>query len=930
MTHTAWFDEIRKDDIALAGGKGANLGELSHAGLPVPPGFVVTTTAYDAFVEANCIGDAIVRRALITRADDPAGFEEVAEGIHALFSGGNIPEAIADEIRAAYQELDEDGVTPVAVRSSATAEDLPGMSFAGQQDTYLNVRGAEALLDRVKNCWASLWTARAIAYRARQGVDPATVSLAVVVQRMVQSEAAGVMFTANPSNGRRDQATISAAWGLGESVVSGSVTPDSIVVEKGSGRVLSRKTTNKEVMTVYTEGGTAERPVPEALHRQPVLDHEAAATLTRYGATIEQHYGTPQDVEWALAGGEFFIVQSRPITTLPEPMADPPTDWSVPIPKGTYWRASIVEQMPDPLSPLFADLASASVPRSLDKLMEELFGSSVFREGDLAFPTVNGYAYYYYSLGAFRRLLAKSPTAFRLLMESGDGSAVERWREYARPRYARTVEDREAEPPEELRAKELLAGARRLLDAGTEYYTSVQTIIPLASISEALFTTFYNLLVRREGDPPAQTYLLGFDSMPIRANKSLYDLATWSQEHPGLARALDGTPTGRILELLEAEVPPSDTDTEEWREWRSRFQSHLDRYGHAVYNLDFVNPVPADDPTPLIDTLKFYLGGEGQNPHERQRGIATRREEATRTVLERLDAPRGILFGRLLAWAQGVAPVREDALADVGLAWPVMRRMLLELGLRLVGAGAAERPADVFWLHHEELEDTAGSLDAGQTQLASLADLVEQRKMLWRGQRRVTPPQLLPRGTWLEVFERLMPAASEEQTGDTIKGVAASAGRVTAPARILSGPEDFGQMQPGDVLVAGITTPAWTSLFAMASAVVTDVGGPLSHSSIVAREYAIPAVLGTGIATRRIRSGQSVRVDGDTGTVTLLDRPGTTDAEQSLPEPELGACGLGVSTKTVARSALVAGAAVAAAIWWRKLQNTGTAKLQVG
>jgi rifampicin phosphotransferase len=918
MTHTAWFDELRKDDIALAGGKGANLGELSHAGLPVPPGFVVTTTAYDAFVEANRIADAIVGRASLTRADDPAGFEEVAEGIHALFSGGKVPGEMADEIRAAYQDLGEDGETPVAVRSSATAEDLPGMSFAGQQDTYLNVRGAEALLDGVKNCWASLWTARAIAYRARQGIEPATVSLAVVVQRMVESEAAGVMFTANPSNGRRDQATISAAWGLGESVVSGSVTPDSIVVEKGSGRVLSRETANKEVMTVYTEGGTGERSVPAALQRRPVLDDEAAATLTRNGATIEQYYGIPQDIEWALAGGEFFIVQSRPITALPEPMADPPTYWSVPIPKGTYWRASIVEQMPDPLSPLFADLASASVPRSLDKLMKELFGSSVFREGDLAFPTVNGYAYYYYSLGAFRRLLAKTPTAFRLFMESGDGSAVVRWREYARPRYARTVKDREAEPPEELQAKELLASARKLLDAGTEYYTSVQTIIPLASISEALFTTFYNRLVRREGDPPAQTYLLGFDSMPIRADKSLYDLATWSHEHPGLARTLSGTPTERILDLLEAEVPPSGVETEEWREWRSRFQSHLDRYGHTVYNLDFVNPVPADDPTPLIDTLKFYLRGEGQNPHERQTGIATRREEATRLVLERLDAPRRNLFGRLLEWAQGVAPVREDALADVGLAWPVMRRMLLELGRRLVEAGAAERPADVFWLRRDELEDTAGSLDAGQTQLASLADLVEQRKMLWRGQRRVTPPQLLPRGTWLEVFERLMPAASEEQTGDTINGVAASGGRVTAPARVLSGPEDFGQMQPGDVLVAGITTPAWTSLFAMASAVVTDVGGPLSHSSIVAREYAIPAVLGTGVATRRIHSGQSVRVDGDAGTVTLLDGPGATDAEQSLPEPKFRARGMGVSTKTVALIALATGAVVAAAIWWKK------------
>src|SRR5215207_9902519 len=840
MTYTAWFDEIGKDDIALAGGKGANLGELSRAGLPVPPGFVLTTAAYDTFVEASGIKGEVVALASVPRADDPASFEEVAEGIRALFSGGKVPEEMGDEIRTAYQQLGEDALeTPVAVRSSATAEDLPAMSFAGQQETYLNVRGGEALLEAVKNCWASLWTARAMAYRARQGVDPATVSLAVVVQRMVESEAAGVMFTANPSNGRRNEATISAAWGLGESVVSGSVTPDSIVVEKGSGRVLSRETSDKLVMTVYSERGSEERPVPEAQRLEPVLDDEMAAALARYGATIEHHYGTPQDIEWALSGGEFFVVQARTITALPEPMTDPPTNWSVPDPKGFYVRASIVEQMPDPLSPLFADLAYGSVPRSLDKLMNELLGSDTLRQGELAFPTVNGYAYYYYSLGAFWRLLVKTPGAFRLLMGSGERSGQRRWREYARPRYVRIVEGWEAKPPENLSAKELLAGARELLDAGTEYYTSVQTIIPLAYLSEALFSMFYNRLVRREGDPPAQTFLLGFDSMPILAEKSLYDLASWSREHPGLARTLAGTPSEQILDLLGAEGPPSGVDREVWREWRSRFRAHLDRYGHAVYNLDFVNPVPADDPAPLFDTLTFFLRGEGQNTHKRQGRTAARREEATQAVLERLEGPRRNLFSSLLKWAQDVAPVREDALADVGLAWPVMRRMLLELGRHLTEAGAVEKPADVFWLRRDELEHTAASLDAGETHLASLADTVEQRRMLWRGQRRVTPPQLLPENAWLRVFESLMPAASEEQTGDTIKGVAASGGRVTATARVLSGPADFGQMQPGEVLVAGITTPAWTSLFAMASAVVTDVGGPLSHSSIVAREYDI-------------------------------------------------------------------------------------------
>jgi rifampicin phosphotransferase len=242
MDYTKPLGEITKDVLADAGGKGANLGELSRAGLPVPPGFVLTTAAYDAFVESNGIRDTIVELASIGPATDPAAYEEVSEKIHRLFSGGKVPHEVAEDLRVAYQELDEEGGAAVAVRSSATAEDLAGASFAGQQETFLNVTGAERLTEAVKDCWASLWTARAMAYRGRQAIDPATVNLAVVVQRMVASEAAGVMFTVNPSNGRRDQATISAAWGLGQAVVSGSVTTDDIVLAKADARVLWRQT----------------------------------------------------------------------------------------------------------------------------------------------------------------------------------------------------------------------------------------------------------------------------------------------------------------------------------------------------------------------------------------------------------------------------------------------------------------------------------------------------------------------------------------------------------------------------------------------------------------------------------------------------------------------------------------------------------------
>jgi rifampicin phosphotransferase len=848
------FDELSRDDIDLAGGKGANLGELTRAGLPVPPGFVIVTDAYRGYVADHQLAGRIAELAAPTA--DPAGYEKAAEQIRALFAD-ELSDALRAEISDAYAALGDD--VPVAVRSSATAEDLPEASFAGQQDTYLNVRGLDDLLAAVRDCWASLWTARAMAYRARQNIDPATVSLAVAVQQMVDANAAGVMFTANPSNGHRNETVISAAWGLGESVVSGSVNTDNIVVSEADGTVLSSETADKAVMTVPAAQRTQERAVPESQRRQPVLSESDAAALAAYGTRIENHYGAPQDIEWARADGQFFIVQARPITALPEVEAPMPTDWTVPEPTAMYVRASIVEQLPDPLSPLFADMIDGAVTRSLQSLFNELLNEDLIRDDDVGLPTINGYAYYRYGRSGMWRLMWKSPKAFRVLPSSQG-----RWRSYSHPKYRRIVRDWTGRDLSEMRTEELLAGVEELVEAAAEYYTAVQTIIPIAATSEVLFTRFYDAVVRGKDDPPAQVFVLGSDSEPIRAEKSLYDLATWTRSHQVLAESLLGMTPQEFLERAAVSDDPV------WHEWHTRFQGHLGAYGHTVYNLDFMNPVPADDPAPLLETLRFFVSGKGLDPYERQRRLAARRDEASAAVLARLDPVRAKAFRRLVHWAQDVAPVREDALADVGLGWPQVRRMLAEIGRRLQEVGVINKPDDVYWLHRSEIDEN----------LVSVADQVEQRKALWRGQRRATPPQLLPKGGWGDMWRNWMPAASEEQTGDVIKGIAGSAGTITAPARVLGGPQDFGQMQPGDVLVASITTPAWTSLFAMASAVVTDIGGPLSHSSIVAREYGIPAVLGTAVATRRIHSGQLIRVDGDAGTVSLLD--GT---EQSPIEP---------------------------------------------
>ncbi len=385
----------------------------------------------------------------------------------------------------------------------------------------------------------------------------------------------------------------------------------------------------------------------------------------------------------------------------------------------------------------------------------------------------------------------------------------------------------------------------------------------------------YKRLAKRSGDPPALTFLLGFDSAPIQAEKSLYDLAAWARAQSGLAGYLTRAAGADIAAAyLSAAAPAPIADLDGWREFCRRFAEHLDHFGHAVYDLDFAKGLSADEPAPLVETLKYFLTGQARSPYERQSTAAAAREQATHSLLSRLKRLRLRLFRRLVKWAQRYAPLREDALADVGLGWPLLRRILREVGRRLVAAGSIAERDDVFWLKLDEAEGAARALDANQS-APDYHRVVAERRATWERERAVTPPVTLPikGGTrFLGIdFSNMMPARTGQAAGDTIQGIGASPGRVTGVARVIHGPGEFDQMRQGDILVAKITTPAWTPLFVLAAGVVTDVGGPLSHSSIVAREYHIPAVLGTGVATERIRSGQRITVDGDAGVVKMVE-----------------------------------------------------------
>src|SRR6266700_2823580 len=831
--------------LERVGGKGASLARMAAAGLPVPPGFHVTTAAYRRFVTENGLQEQILAAVSAVTPDQPATLEEASRQIGSLFAKSVMPDDIAGAIRQAYAELGGDDL-PVAVRSSATAEDLPEMSFAGQQETYLNMHGAAMVLEAVKRCWASLWTARAIGYRARYGIAPQDVSLAVVVQELVSADASGILFTANPLTGARDQVMMNAAWGLGEAIVGGQVTPDTVVVDRASGAITEQEISEKDVMTVRTREGTHEEPVPAERRTRAVLSPAQAAELARIGVQIEDLYGQPMDIEWALHDGRISIVQARPITALPEPAAAPQvtgasgfirsSEWKLPNPKGHYMRGSVLELLPDPLSPLFATLGLPAWTRAFVAFARSMGMADMFA-GEIL-TTINGYGYYDLTFTPAQtakmalvmpRLLAAFPRLVR--------TSSSRW-QASRSRYAAVVNYWQLRDLATTSAAGLLGGVRAITEEAAQYYLSVQSgILPAAYASESLFTLVYNKLLKGRNAPPALTFVLGFDSEPIQAEKSLYDLAQWVRGQPKLAAALANMSSAEFAAAYRAEQI-AGVDEETWSGFRQRFAAHMARFGDAIYDLDFAKAVPAEDPASLLETLKFFLRGEAPDPYVRQEAAAAAREQAVQTMLRRLHGLRLSLFRWLVGWAQRFAPLREDALAAAGLGWPVLRRMLREIGWRLTEASAINTPDDVFWLTLDDLQEAATALDAGQAQ-ADYRTAIAERRATWESERALIPPVALPLkggARFLGIdFSSMMPARTDQPTGDVLKGIAASPGRVTGPARVMHGPEEFDQMRQGDILVARITTPAWTPLFALAAGVVTDVGGPLSHSSIVAR-----------------------------------------------------------------------------------------------
>lgn len=748
-------------------------------GLPVPDGFVVTTSAYAA---AKAAGD-----------DDGAADPQV-------------PSGLAEDIGRAYRRL---GAGQVAVRSSATSEDLAGMSFAGQHDTFLGVEGEEALVDAVQRCWASLWSERAVDYRCARSIDEAGLRIAVVVQRMVAAEVAGVMFTADPVTGRRDRLIIEASTGLGEAVVSGRVTPDHYELDPGA-----------KVVTIRPGDSTASAGC---------LGQESLARLHRLGSRAAEHYRAPQDLEWAICSGELSILQCRPMTAVPtEPVALNHIQRLI--------GARLTEYLPVRPYPLDTSSWLPYGPAGQMLQVAASYGITGVFDSFLALDELGVVVAITPGMPRPTRRLLTLP--FRLILMVGAYDPA-RWTRDPRYRaFVREVNRLAAVDVAALGWHKLISLPRAVLAAG-KYLADLRTDY-LPGVGLALLRLKIQLIkLGRGADFADLTH--GGPTRTQDANVALNRLADLVACDDRLRSAVG---TGDVATV---QADPA---------FGPELAAFLAEYGHRETSSPILMSPPtlAEMPEAVLSMLSLLsrpqsgpASPSGAKPDPLQKLLRHPRltDPARRTRVERtvLAARAGLAF-------------REDTHFAFTRPLPLLRAAVLEIGRRLTATGVFARPSDILHLQLEEIEALADPATAPVERFAATRTSVTRRRdrrAEYAGAPLISPLSLFP------------PRRNVKDA--LVTGSPTSSGRATGPARIVLGPDEFGNLQPGDVLVCPYTNPSWTPLFQRAAAVVVDIGGPGSHAAIVAREYGIPAVMGCGDATRTLVDGQLIMVDGSAGTV---------------------------------------------------------------
>ncbi len=859
--------EVSSSDRARVGAKAANLGSLMRARFPVPAGFCVTAEAYREHLAVHGLGSRI--RACLERLDpsDPTSIESEAAAIRALVEGASVAPELAALVEGAYEALAGGGA--VAVRSSATLEDLPEASFAGQQDTFLDVAGAAAVVESVRACWASLWSDRALAYRAHRGIGREEPAMACLVQLMVPARIAGVAFTADPATGDRERVIVEAVEGLGEGLVSGRKAADMLVVSRSRGTVLERR-----------EGALARNRALEAL----------VPDLLSLCVRIEERFGTPQDVEWALSDGGFSILQARPITSAGFD-AVPLAEAKRPIYGHTI---KFDEILPRPLSPATGDLFAEIV---FPLTFESLGGEGLLPPGlgkvARAAHVIHGRIYV--DVSALRDMFLPGldeATALDVLDEGKKPSLrVVRWTTMAAlawklpvtmfrmlrylgkmERYMGELEEvfgdvlvAWEDPSLERAPWSRLADIVHMRPPRREAeLRRVSTVNPIAAFASSAAFLALGTMVRRWSDEPpdaAAWMASGLSGiLDVECTKSLWDLAQAARRVPEVAQLFERSPSDVLTQLPETGAA---------REWRRTWDAFLARFGHRTNEeMDLARPRWREDPAQPLAVIANYLRADpSSDPHAVERRLVERRLQTERRILAGMawHPLRRALFRAASRLVRVTFLARQNSKFHMVRGFELLRRTFLEMGRRLVSAGRLETSEDALFLHLAELETMPG---------VDLRERVERRKedlARWQAHR---PERLVDAEGRTVRAAAPAPRAVKlpDDGGKVLRGAGTSPGVVRGRVRVVLDPAKGARLDPGDVLVAPFTDPSWTPLFLSVRAVVVEVGSLLSHASIVARELGIPSVVAVREATRRLHDGELVEVDGHAGTVTQLER----------------------------------------------------------
>jgi rifampicin phosphotransferase len=860
-------------DLAIGGGKAVNLGRLLQADLPVPDSFCVTTEAYRVVAATDAL-DAVISELASLPPDATDRLASLAGQARAAILATEMPPAIAEPILAAYRQL---GGPKVAVRSSATAEDLPSASFAGQQDTYLNIVGETSLLDAVRRCWASLWTDRAVAYRAANEVDHGAVRLAVVVQTMAPASVAGVLFTANPLTGHRGQMVADASPGLGEAVVSGAVNPDHWILDAATGRAIETRLGDKRLAIRPTEDGGTEHVTLEDGSAAACLDAEQLRILADLGRRVQALFEAPQDIEFAFVGhDDCQLVQARPITTLYPLPASAPADLDE---LRVYFSVNVAQGVFRPITPMGLQvwrLLAGSLATAFGKPpTDPLAGPGTLQvAGHRAFLDVTP-ALRHPVEARTRALAAELAHDPRLAVRGSAGPLVKTILRTAL-RYRVPGQTAHAMLHPVAARQRALASAQAIVEQATPA-GNMDAVARLDQIEQVLHTA------------PAH---LWFDLLPVAAvgflaravaARLLGDLAT-DEDLEAIVRAVPNNPTTEMdlaLWKLAQRLRRSQESVAVFAnsspaELAARYQDErlpaslqqgltefLAAWGsRGVAEIDLGLPRWSDDPTHILGVLANYLRLDdlSRAPDILFAEAAVHAE----VTVERLAHEAGGLRGKLAAWL--LARTREL----VGLReWPKfafvalsaeLRASLLVVGAELAELRRMERAEDIFFVTLSEAREGIAGRD-----LRSLVATRREEYRLELGRRHI-PRLLLSDGT------EPMPATPAHLPDGALVGTAASSGVVRGRARVILDPVGA-HLEPGEILVAPSTDPGWTPLFLTAAGLVMEMGGAMSHGSVVAREYGIPAVVGVDSASTHIQTGQLIEVDGGSGTVRIIADP---------------------------------------------------------